>query len=177
MPGPDGAVFDECHERMAKLLETGDLVAASAGDFSHHVEISPKLRVLVVDDEPLIRWSVAETLEQAGHTVAEASDAASAVRAVEGDDPFDVVVLDYRLPDSNDLRLLKAIRGASPAPAVVMMTAFGAPEIASGAHALGAYCVVPKPFEVHDLAGLVLQAHRADRPASRNRDHRHGGSK
>ena len=160
---------------MAKLLQTGDLVAARAGDFSHHVEISPKLRVLVVDDEPLIRWSVAETLEQAGHTVAEASDAASAVRAVEGDDPFDVVVLDYRLPDSNDLRLLKAIRSGSPAPAVVMMTAFGAPEIAAGALALGAYCVVPKPFEVHDVAALVLQAHRTDRHASRTHDRLPGG--
>jgi DNA-binding NtrC family response regulator len=118
--------------------------------------------VLVVDDEPLIRWSLTETLEQAGHTVAEAPDGASAARSVTGPEPFDVVVLDYRLPDSNDLTLLKTIRNASPAPAVVMMTAFGASDIAASALALGAYCIVPKPFEVDHMAMLVMQAHRSD---------------
>jgi len=42
-----------------------------------------RLRVLVIDDEPLIRWSIAETLGAAGHHVAEAEDAASALRAIE----------------------------------------------------------------------------------------------
>jgi DNA-binding NtrC family response regulator len=42
-----------------------------------------------------------------------------------------------------------------------MMTAFGTPEVTSGALALGAYRVVPKPFEVHDMAALVVQAHAA----------------
>ena len=177
MPDSTARFLMERHEHMAKPLETGDLVATATGDFSRRAENSPKLRVLVVDDEPLIRWSLAETLEQAGHTVSEAPDGASAVRAVEDDDTFDVVVLDYRLPDSNDLRLLKAIRSASPPPAVVMMTAFGAPEIAAGALALGAYCVVPKPFEVHDVAALVLQAHQTDRHASQTHVQPLGGGR
>jgi len=125
------------------------------------LENSPRLRVLVVDDEPLIRWSLVETLEQAGHGVVEASDAASAIRAVTATGPFDVVVLDYRLPDSNDLNLLRAIRKLAPHAAVVMMTAFGAAEISEAAKSLGAYRVMPKPFEVHEMAGLVLEAHTA----------------
>jgi len=44
---------------------------------------------------------------------------------------------------------------------VIMMTAFGTPEVDAGARQLGAYQVVPKPFEVHDIATLVLQAHAA----------------
>ena len=126
------------------------------------VKDSPKLRVLVVDDEPLIRWSLAETLEQGGHAVVEAGDRESAERAVSSaDEPFDVVLLDYRLPDSNDLNLLATIRRLAPTSAVIMMTAFGTPEMTAGALELGAYRVIPKPFEVHDMAALVLQAHAA----------------
>jgi DNA-binding NtrC family response regulator len=122
---------------------------------------SPNLRVLVVDDEPLIRWSLAELLAESGHSVIEAADGASAVRALNGDGPFDVVLLDYRLPDSNDLNLLSTICHQTPQSAVIMMTAYGTPEMTSGALALGAYRVVPKPFEVHDLVSLVTQAHNA----------------
>ena len=123
-------------------------------------EKSPSLRVLIVDDEPLIRWSLAETLEDAGHAVAEAGSAETAVEVLTGGaGPFDVVLLDYRLPDSNDLNLLATIRQRSPRSAVIMMTAYGTPEVAQGALALGAYRIVPKPFEVHDIPDLVLQAH------------------
>jgi DNA-binding NtrC family response regulator len=122
---------------------------------------SRRLRVLVVDDEALIRWSLAETLEQAGHTVVEAADAAGAIEAVSSSGPFDAVLLDYRLPDSNDLNLLAAIRKRAPSAVVIMMTAFGAPEVITGALQLGAYRVISKPFEVHDVAALVLEAHAA----------------
>jgi two-component system response regulator AtoC len=119
--------------------------------------------VLVVDDEPLIRWSLAETLKQSGHAVVEAGDAASAMRSVSSEEPFDVVLLDYRLPDSNDLNLLASIRTLAPASVVIMMTAFGTPEVLTGALKLGAYRVIPKPFEVHEVAALVLEAHTAPR--------------
>jgi two-component system response regulator PilR (NtrC family) len=123
-------------------------------------ENPPSLRVLIVDDEPLIRWSLSETLADAGHSIAEAGDAESAIRIVtEGSNAFDVVVLDYRLPDSNDLGLLATIRRSSPQSAVIIMTAFGTAEMAQGALALGVYRVVPKPFEVHEMADLVRQAH------------------
>ena len=118
----------------------------------------PSLRVLVVDDEPLIRWSLAETLVEMGHVAVEAGDGASAIQALADNQPFDAVVLDYRLPDSNDLNLLATIRARAPQAAVVMMTAFGTPEVTSGAVSLGAYRVVSKPFEMHDMASLVVEA-------------------
>ena len=130
-------------------------------------EKSPSLRVLIVDDEPLLRWSLAETLGESGHTVVEAGDGESAVRSVSsGNEAFDVVLLDYRLPDSNDLNLLSKIRTLTPKSAVIVMTAFGTPEVTRGALALGAYRVVPKPFEIHDITLLVLQAHTAARKDS-----------
>lgn len=122
------------------------------------------LRVLVVDDELLIRWSLTETLTQSGHAVTEAGDAQAAIAAITaGAQPPDVVLLDYRLPDSNDLGLLTTIRRLAPDAAVIMMTAFGTPEVVRAAMDLGAYRVVSKPFEVQDLAGLVEQAD-ASRP-------------
>jgi two-component system response regulator AtoC len=116
------------------------------------------LKVLIVDDEPLIRWSLAETLAESGHRISEACDGASALTSLRTDEPPDVIVLDYRLPDSSDLTLLKSIRQHAPCAAVIMMTAFGAPEMTSQALLLGVWRVVAKPFEVHEMADLVNQA-------------------
>lgn len=123
------------------------------------MEKSPALRVLVVEDERLIRWSIAETLAHAGHTVIEAEDGATAVRALTAPaEPVDAVLLDYRLPDSNDLTLLANIRRLSPHSPVILMTAYGTPEVTKGALDLGVYRVMSKPFEMHELEELLLQA-------------------
>jgi DNA-binding NtrC family response regulator len=120
------------------------------------------LRILVVEDEALIRWSITETLGQEGHTVLEAGTAASAVKALEdAGDQLDVVLLDYHLPDSNDLRLLADVRRLQPRSAVVMMTAFGTPEVTAGALALGAHRVMAKPFDMRALKSMVVEAHDA----------------
>ena len=118
--------------------------------------------MLVVEDENLIRWAVAQTLTGEGHTVLEAPDAASALRAVEqSSKPFDVVLLDFRLPDSDDLSLVERIRERSPASAVVMMTAFGTPRMTEDASGLGVYDVVAKPFDVGVLADVIVNAYQA----------------
>ena len=113
------------------------------------------LRVLVVDDEPLIRWSISETLGAAGHQVSEAPDAAAALEAVASAPGLDLVVLDFRLPDSNDLGLLAKIRQMAPRAAVVLMTAFGTADVTAGALGLGALRVLNKPFDMHELEEVV----------------------
>jgi len=129
-----------------------------SGKIDPAVKRSP-LQVLVVDDEALIRWSVAETLADLGFEVDQAVDAASALAAVETAEPrFDVIVLDLRLPDMNDLTLLSAIRRRLPQVPVVLMTAFGPPEIVAEARALGITDVLSKPFELGALARVVLAA-------------------
>lgn len=122
-----------------------------------------QLRVLVVDDELLIRWSVSEMLSAAGHQVVQAESAAAALGAVSNGNPPDVVVLDYRLPDSADLGLLRTIRERAPRAAVIFMTAYGTPDVVDGALRLGAYQVLSKPFEVSELPRLVADAHAAVR--------------
>ena len=138
--------------------DAGALLTAS---FSPFMVNSPHagLRVLVVDDELLIRWALREALEANGYQVAEAADARSARRAVtEHGTPPDAIVLDYRLPDSSDLGLLTAIRREAPATPVIMMTAHGTAEMMREAIELGAYRVVAKPFEVQHMVDLVGSA-------------------
>lgn len=123
------------------------------------VNNSQPSHVLVVDDEWLIRWALRQALEAKGYLVTEAGDAVSAREALaDADQRPDAVVLDYRLPDSDDLGLLAAIRRDRPALQVIMMTAHSTPELVKGALDLGAYRVVSKPFEVQQLADLVAEA-------------------
>ena len=115
--------------------------------------------VLIVDDEPLARWSVTETLRDCGYRVTSAADAAGAMRAMAepGKQP-DVVLLDLVLPDSGNLDVLSAIHQASPASSVVLITAYGTSELFDEARRRGAFASVDKPFEMSDLSPLVERA-------------------
>lgn len=113
-------------------------------------------RALVVDDEPLIRWSVTETLASLDLDVEQAGDAASALRMVlDSVEPFDVIVLDLRLPDMKDLSLMGTIRQLMPGASIVLMTAFGTDDVVERAKALGACSVLQKPFEIGKLIDAV----------------------
>ena len=109
-------------------------------------------RVLVVDDEWLVRWSVTEALRACGFDVEEAVDAASAMRAFDAD--CDLILLDLHLPDATDLRVLSFIRQQSWSVPVIIMTAFATREVVEDAAALGA-SVVAKPFDLDDLTAVV----------------------
>ena len=126
------------------------------GNFPGAADSFP-LHMLVVDDEPLIRWSVSETFADLGCDVEQASDAGSALRTVgAATRPFDVVVLDLRLPDMSDLSLLGTLRQLLPDATLILMTAFGTAEIIRDARALGA-AVLNKPFELEELRRLVSE--------------------
>ncbi len=113
-------------------------------------------RVLVVDDELLIRWSLCETLSDRGYTVLEAEDGKAAVRTLaDATELPDVVLLDFRLPDSKDLNLLERIISMVPEGRVILMTAYGTPELANEALERGAFKVLHKPFEMQDVTSLV----------------------
>ena len=120
------------------------------------------LRVLVVDDEPLIRWSIAEILQHRGHTVVQAPSANGAL-AVMNDlkEPIDVVLLDLRLPDSDDLKMLTEVRRRMPHSAVILMMSYVTPELAQDALQLGAQRVIGKPFDMDDVETLVRSAYQA----------------
>jgi len=119
----------------------------------------PTPAVLVVDDEPLIRWSLSEGLTEAGYPVRLAGNAAEARAALAemGQEPL-VVVLDLRLPDSVDLGLLEEVRRRHPGAPVVMMSAHGTAEDVQRAGKLGASRFVEKPFDVTEVVRLIGEA-------------------
>ena len=119
---------------------------------------SPALRVLVVDDEPLVLWSITEMLRSLGMQVDEAATANAALRAFTAPEgPPDAVLLDLNLPDSNDLSLLSMMRKLSPKTRVVLMTAFGTPEVRAEARRLGVVSVIDKPFDLDALDSLLTR--------------------
>jgi DNA-binding NtrC family response regulator len=117
------------------------------------------LTILVVDDEPLIRWSLRRALTERGHVVVAVGSAGEAIAALGTHATrFDVAILDYHLPDRHDLSLLDDVRTLSPSTAVVMMTAFADDGMRAGAQDRGALAVVDKPFQIRSFVALVEAA-------------------
>ena len=110
--------------------------------------------ILVVDDEPLIRWTLVERLGQDGHTVVEAETARAALARFGPD--IDLVLLDYKLPDSDGLQVLKTMKARDADVPVILLTAFSSIETAVEAMKQGAYHYANKPFNLEELA-LVVQ--------------------
>ena len=115
--------------------------------------------ILVVDDEPLIRWAVREGLEAAGFAVVEAGTAREALQSFgDGAARAAVALLDLKLPDSDDLSLLRRILTTAPGCRVIMMTAHGTPEILAEAVRDGAFATLSKPFDLNSMVGIVRDA-------------------
>ena len=94
-------------------------------------------RVLIVEDEKLIRWSIKSRLEENGYVVSEVDSGKKAFGLLEEGD-FDLMLLDFRLPDTTGVEILRRVRQEAPETSVVMMTAYGTVESAVEAMKLGA---------------------------------------
>ncbi len=113
-------------------------------------------RVLVVDDEDLIRWSLVERLRSDGHQVVEAATAAEALEKAQMG--VDLVLLDYKLPDEDGLTVLRKIREIDPDTLVIMLTAHKGVETVVVAMKAGAFDYATKPFDLEDVAVRVSHA-------------------
>lgn len=107
--------------------------------------------VLVVDDEKLIRWSLKEALGQEGFKVSLAEDGKTALAALESE-TFDAVLLDFKLPDTSGLEILKHIRERDAELPVVMITSHSTVDNAVQAMKAGANDYIAKPFRTEDIA-------------------------
>jgi DNA-binding NtrC family response regulator len=112
--------------------------------------------ILVVDDEPLIRFALAERLTEEGYRVIEADTAASALaRSVDG---VDLVLLDYKLPDGDGIEVLKRLKERDPDALVILLTAHVSVDLAVEAMKQGAYHYANKPFNLDEIAVQVEKA-------------------
>jgi two-component system, NtrC family, response regulator AtoC len=116
----------------------------------------PNATILVVDDEPLIRWSLAERLRADGYEVIEAPTGRDALERVP--DGVDLVLLDYKLPDIDGVSVLRTIKEHDPDILVVLLTAYATIETAVEAMKIGAYHFANKPFNLDDISLTVAKA-------------------
>ncbi|MES2962748.1 MAG: sigma-54 dependent transcriptional regulator [Bdellovibrionota bacterium] len=116
------------------------------------------LKVLVVDDDQGLRFSVRETLAQAGgFEIEEAFDGLNAVEKVKAQH-FDLVLLDVDMPRLNGLEALKVIKEHDPSTVVIVMTAYASIDDAVRAVKEGAYNYLSKPIKGDELVKLIERA-------------------
>jgi DNA-binding NtrC family response regulator len=117
----------------------------------------PAATILVVDDETLIRFSLSERLTAEGYRVLEAGTVVQAI-STHHDEDVDLVLLDYKLPDGDGLRVLKKIEDDDPDTLVILLTAYSTVDTAVEAMKHGAYHYANKPFNLDEIALLVEKA-------------------
>jgi DNA-binding NtrC family response regulator len=121
----------------------------------------PRPTILVVDDETLIRWSLCERLKAEGYQVHEAETGAAALDRVRAG--VDLVLLDYRLPDTNGVSVLGRVKEIDQDILVILLTAYATVDTAVEAMKRGAYHVANKPFNLDEVAATVERALEATR--------------
>jgi DNA-binding NtrC family response regulator len=114
-------------------------------------------RILIIDDEPAISWSLRELLADDGHAVEVASSAEAALETCGRFAP-EAMLLDVRLPGRDGLAALADLRAAAPGAAIVVMTAFGDLDTAVRAVAAGAFDYLVKPFDLASVSRVVSRA-------------------
>jgi DNA-binding NtrC family response regulator len=116
-----------------------------------------KPRILIVEDEKLIRWSLQQRFQEEGYSVDGSETGTEGLAQLAGA-VFDLVMLDYKLPDMTGLDVLRKIREDDQDLVVLMMTAYSNVENAVEAMRLGAFDYVSKPFKMDALMVTVNKA-------------------
>jgi CheY-like chemotaxis protein len=111
------------------------------------------MRILVVDDDPIIRKLLSEVLTDDGHRVTLARDGVEAVKSVENQ-PFELVFMDVHMPRMNGLEALIAIRSLCPNLTVAMMDSYP-DQLAQQAQGRGALTCMHKPFDLKEIRQII----------------------
>jgi DNA-binding NtrC family response regulator len=108
------------------------------------------VRLLLAEDDRIVRITVRDALEEAGYAVTECADGAEALAALQRE-AFDILLTDVRLPGVDGIALFRHARRAQPDTGVVLMTAFSDADDAVAVMREGARDYVQKPFEIEEL--------------------------
>jgi len=114
-------------------------------------------RVMVVDDEPDFLETIVKLLSKRNLKVVGAESGEKALELLENE-PFDVVVLDIRMPGMDGIETLREIKKRKPSTEVIMLTGHGSIESGLQGLQLGAYDYVMKPAELDDLIERIRKA-------------------
>lgn len=115
-----------------------------------------KRKILVVDDEEILRMLITDTLEFEGYTIEEAEDGQEGYEMIAST-PFDLIILDYMMPRLTGMEVLEKIQPLALNVPIIMLTAKAQQADREMAHHFGASHFMPKPFSPADLVALVNQ--------------------
>ncbi len=119
-------------------------------------------KILIVDDERLVRWSLRQKCEEWGYQIVEAPSGEPGLRLAQSESP-DLILLDVRMPDINGIQVLEQVKKNPDAPAVIMITADPQLDDVKTALKLGAYDFVGKPLDFEELHVTIQNALEASR--------------
>jgi two-component system, NtrC family, response regulator AtoC len=122
----------------------------------------PAEKILIVDDERLVRWSLRQKCEEWGYQVLEAASGEPGLQLAQHES-IDLILLDVRMPDMNGLQVLEQIKKSPDAPPVIMITADPQFDDVKTALKLGAYDFIGKPLDFDELRVTIQNALEANR--------------
>jgi len=114
-------------------------------------------KILVIDDEKLIRWTLEQHLVKEGYDVTTAESAEKGFELIAEDQP-DIILLDNRLPEMSGLEMLEKLNAPERGHIVIMITAYGMVDTAVKAMKLGAYDYISKPFNLEEITFVIKKA-------------------
>lgn len=114
------------------------------------------MKILLAEDEKILRVSLEKTLVNSGHRVVSCNDGTSAQEVLE-EDVFDLVLTDLKMPGADGLEILRLVKDLTPGTSVILMTAHGTVESAVEALKLGAHDYLTKPFSQDELLHRIGQ--------------------
>jgi DNA-binding NtrC family response regulator len=117
----------------------------------------PQKRILIVDDDKLVRWTLTQKCTEFGYFSLEASSGEEALRMLQTD-PVDAILLDVHLPDLSGIEILEKLKQAGETRSVIMMTADPQLDDVKAALRLGAYDFVSKPLNFDELSVTLQNA-------------------
>ncbi len=119
--------------------------------------VKQPISILLVDDEEVLRTTLATELTNEGFRVSEAPDGDIAIDLVKKE-KFDVVLLDIKMPRVDGFEVLKFVKSQSPETKVIMLTAFGDMQNAIRSLKLGASDFASKPYDFLDLVATITRS-------------------
>ncbi len=117
-----------------------------------------KLKIMVIDDEPIVGKRLKTALEKSGHTVEIFEDGRKAIETIDSETGLDIVVTDVRMGDVDGIQVLQHVQSKSDRTKVIIITGYATVEVAREAMAKGAFDFIAKPFKPNELRAVIAKA-------------------
>jgi len=115
-------------------------------------------RILVVDDDPAVLSCYGRLLQRAGHAVETAHGGNAALARLSTAAAFDVVIIDYRMPEMDGMEFLRQMRRAGHTPEVILVSAYVTEKVRESAARMGVRRILEKPVDIDKLRGAIREA-------------------